>query len=249
MLLAAPSPRSGGSPIQPRPSAGARDETAAMRGTEMPPPARRCRCTEPPVASAIGRSRSVVLITSWNSTGLAGPIWASAVSVPSSARCRPSGASSTTPRQRPGSASLMVSGSASPVGPVTVHLPASSPTGSAAPRRGRRPSARAVSASSSSSGSCISQWTQAPEQRRVRAAALVAARPEPGMVGEKHRDAALALARQHEERAGRSGPVIVDVAGDGVGLDEPEPAAPGRRRRAAAAGQVARHRVARPDGG
>ena len=56
-----------------------------MRGIEAPAPS-ETRRTEPPVASAIGASRSVVEITSWNSAGLAGPIWASAVSSPSCAR-------------------------------------------------------------------------------------------------------------------------------------------------------------------
>ena len=62
------------------------------------------------------------------------------------------------------------------------------------------------------------------------------------MIGEELRHAALARARQHEKR------LVVearhdDVARAGIGIDQAEPAAPGRRL-AAAAGEAARHRMA-----
>ena len=89
---------------------------------------------------------------------------------------------------------------------------------------------------------------EAAEQVDMRAAALEAARPEPGMVGEEQRDAALALAVEDEERL-VVGAVHDDVAlGRLLDVDQAEPAAPVRRV-GVRAFEVAGHRMALADVG
>ena len=165
---------------------------------------------------------------------------------PSCARCRPSGASSISaaPEARLGLGQASAA-RISPVGSVTVTCGSASESVCRSTTR-LRPSACAVSASSSSSGSLHQPVQQAAQQRGVRAAALIAARPQPGLVGEEHGDAAFALVRKHEQRpAARAG--HGDVAGDGVGVDQPEPLAPGRRvARSARAGRASPDGAARP---
>ena len=83
---------------------------------------------------------------------------------------------------------------------------------------------------------------QAPQQIEMRAAAFVAARPQPDVIGQQQRDAAFAFARQHQER------LVVRAlhhggAGGALGVDQPEPAAPVRRI-AVRAFEPARHRMA-----
>ena len=76
----------------------------------------------------------------------------------------------------------------------------------------------------------------------MRPALAEAARPEPGVVGEEERDAALLLAREHQER------LVVRAghhrgAGAHLRADEAQPLAPGGRRLLGAR-QLARHRMA-----
>ena len=63
-----------------------------------------------------------------------------------------------------------------------------------------RPLAEASRRSSSRSGSFISQCDEAAQQVGVRPAAFVAARPQPGVIGEQQRHAARALAVEHQQR-------------------------------------------------
>ena len=83
---------------------------------------------------------------------------------------------------------------------------------------------------------------QPAQQVDMRAAALVAARPQPGMVGEQQRDAALADAVQHQQRL-VVGAVHDDVALRLVDVDQAEAAAPVRRV-GLRAFEVAGHRMA-----
>ncbi len=97
--------------------------------------------------------------------------------------------------------------------------------------------------SSSSSGSFISQCARRRSNSASGPPALEAARPQPALVGEQLRDAALADIVEHQERS-----VVRSrhhrLAGDAVGADHAEPAAPARRRRVRiGAGKIARHRM------
>ena len=82
---------------------------------------------------------------------------------------------------------------------------------------------------------------QAPQQIEVRAAALVAARPQPDVIGEQQRHPAFALAREHQERF-LVGAVHHDRAVRAAGVDQSEPAAPVRWA-GVGADQAARHRM------
>ena len=79
----------------------------------------------------------------------------------------------------------------------------------------------------------------------MRAAALVAARPQPGIVGEEQRDAALLDAIEDEERL-VFGSLHDDLPGRLLDVDQAEPAAPVRRA-GFAAGKAAGERMAFPD--
>ena len=80
----------------------------------------------------------------------------------------------------------------------------------------------AESASSSSSGSRMSQCTSRLQERGLRPAALEAASPEPGMIGEKLGDATLADALEDQQRSiGNSGHEHLAVGGLDVDLAKP----------------------------
>ena len=155
-------------------------------------------------AQPLGRCET----TSWNSRGLAGPTWASAVSVPSSARCRPSGASSTSPRQRPGSACVSVMRLVLAGGQVTRDRPASSPQRLALDDRASHPwPARAAPpprgpAPSSASGAGGAAGRHAGRRPRSRAPRARHGRRAAARRGPCPRGRAPAA-------AGRPGPVIV----------------------------------------
>ena len=147
----------------------------------------------------------VVEVTSVNSRGLAGPTLASAVSLPSVARHRPSSLASMVERQTPG-----------------LGLGQRQRAGLARRRRQRHlvdgvghglPLHREIVAAHQQAqrlllevGLLHQPVRQPPQQIDMRAAAFVAARPQPDVVGEKQRDAAFALAREHAAAACRRGP-------------------------------------------
>src|SRR6516165_5256451 len=83
---------------------------------------------------------------------------------------------------------------------------------------------------------------QAPQQIEMRSAALEAARPQPDVIRQQHRDAALALARELQQRLA-VGPLHQGGAAVGAGIDHPEPVAPVRRVGGRAL-EAARHRMA-----
>ena len=83
---------------------------------------------------------------------------------------------------------------------------------------------------------------QPPQQVDMRSAALVAARPQPDVVGQEERDAAFAFARKQQQRL-VVGPLHDGCAFGGAGVDEAEPAAP-MRRILIGAFEAARHRMA-----
>src|SRR3954465_7900777 len=76
----------------------------------------------------------------------------------------------------------------------------------------------------------------------MRAAALIAARPQPDVVREKERDAAFALPRQQQQRL-VVGALHYRRPFGGAAVDEAKPAAPVRRVRVRAF-EAARHRMA-----
>ena len=84
---------------------------------------------------------------------------------------------------------------------------------------------------------------QAAQQFGFRPAAFEAARPQPALVRQQFRHAALADAVEHQERL-VAGPAHHGLARDLFRADQAEPAAPGRRRLVGVgAGQIARHRM------
>ena len=80
---------------------------------------------------------------------------------------------------------------------------------------------------------------EAAQQFGLRAAAFIAARPQPAVIGKKDGDAAFAFARQHEQRLVVR-PRHHGFAALGLGIDKAEPAAPGAAR---AVGSPGRSRV------
>ena len=121
------------------------------------------RRTVPPVASASGRSFSVVEATSRNSRGLGGPTFTRAVSPSLSKRHRPVSFASKRARHRPGSLCVSAISSRAPEGAVAI-TGADSSFNVWRSTVTSRPRASARSASSSRSGSFISQCAR----RRVR---------------------------------------------------------------------------------
>ena len=83
---------------------------------------------------------------------------------------------------------------------------------------------------------------QPPQQVEMRPAALVAARPQPDVIGQQQRDAAFALAREQQQRLVFRRPASRRALG-GARVDQAEPAAPVRRI-AVRAFEPARHRMA-----
>ena len=81
----------------------------------------------------------------------------------------------------------------------------------------------------------------------MRAAAFIAARPQPDLIGQHQRHPSFALAREHDER------LVIDAlhyrgAAVDLGIDHAEKAAP-MRRFLVRAFEVARYRVAPPQVG
>ena len=126
---------------------------------------------------------------------------------------------------QPGPALSSVTSEASPPGADIC----TGPTFSSMERRSMvslRPLAEASSRSSSRSGSFISQCDEPAQQVGVGPAALVAARPQPSMIGEQQGHPPAALAVEHQQRP-LVGPAHEHAAAGGRDLDLAEPAAPG----------------------
>ena len=146
----------------------------------------------------------------------------------------------TEPRDRPGSSGRSVTRVSAPDGAVTVTGEVSPLTlcrsiGDVAPVRG------GAQRLLLEVGLLHQPVGEPARQVEVGAAVLVAARPQPDLVAQHQGDAALVLARQHQQRpvvgAGHHGHAL-----DGLAVDLAEPLAPGGRVLVAAR-QAARDRV------
>ena len=172
--------------------------TGTMRGRSMLEPSTTRRAS-PPVACASGFSMSVVEVTSENSFGLVGPTLISAFSVPSVACHRPSSLAGMVARHMPGSPALSVSSRVAPDGEVTV-------TGATLSAMVWRCTTRSLPLDLQPQrffvqiGLLHQPVRHPPQQIEMRAAALIAARPQPDLVGQQQRDAAFAVARQQQQR-------------------------------------------------
>ncbi len=109
------------------------------------------------VSAASGCRRLAVEMLSANSGASTGPTWASASRSPFFTRKMPISSVCIEPSKRPGLLRASLTCNVLPDGVVTVAAPGSSPMVWRRMERAR-PLPAAVSASSSSSGSCISQW-------------------------------------------------------------------------------------------
>ena len=198
----------------------ARHGDALIAGDRHAPHRSACRLGD-------GARASVLLNTSISSRGLAGPMLTKAMRSPERIVCSPSSRLATCAVNRPGRVSVRATLLSAPLGAVRV-------TGSAVSFMVCRSMRMSRPLSAGAKGFLLQGRLlhepvgEAAQQIEMRSAVLVAARPEPGVIGEKQRDAALVLAAQHEERQ------VVRARHQGrarlhLRADDAQPLAPGGR--------------------